>query len=147
MNTVFWLMIAPLIILAECFIRACMEINHIAEAIGSVWQGKPIDDPSIAMDGDLSVNELCVPITPEMLRRMHACTQVGQQRMHMELRHPFKLLRGIYELDVTYDFKGTEPDGQTLTISEAARVRVYYEQHGRARMLVIRRVELVDRKE
>lgn len=48
---------------------------------------------------------------------------------------------GIADLDVTYDFEGVEPDGQTLTIRQQARVRIHHEKPRYSDTLIITRVE------
>lgn len=141
-----WLVFVP-IAFCVIFVSSCMEMDRITNVMENVYRGKSVEEQEIAMISGLVLSDLCKPLTEETLQRMHACTQVKRAKVKTDLRHPLKLLVSVCELDVTYDFEGTEPDGQTLTISESARVRVYYEKSRYSHVMVIRRVELVERKE
>lgn len=129
------------IVIGVLIVDSCMQLNRITEMMERVFKGEAAEDLDIALKSGLAPEDLCYPLTAEMLRRIHACGQVKRARVKADLRHPMKMLLSIAEIDVTYDFEGTEPDGQMLTLHEAARVRVYFEQTRYSHTIIVKQVE------
>lgn len=119
----------------------CTDLNLISDVISRTFRGEKTDDLSIAFRSGIAPEDLCLPLTTDTLRRVHACTQVTRAKADTALRSKLLLLVGVADLDVTYDFEGTEPDGQTLTIQQQARVRIHHEKPRYSATLIITRVE------
>lgn len=137
------LIIAPFfaaIIIWSC----CTDLNLISDVISRTFRGVKTNDLNVAFRSGVAPEALCRPLTADTLRRVHACTQVKRAKVDTALRSRLWMLLGIADLDVTYDFEGTAPDGQTLTIRQQARVRIHHVKPRYSDTLIITHVEPIN---
>lgn len=140
------MIVIPLLICMDIWV-CCSRLELIRELIGLIFRGEKTDNLSIAFRSGIAPEDLCIPLTTDTLRRVHSCTQVTRAKADAALRSKLLLLVGIADLDVTYDFEGTEPDGQTLIIHQQARVRIHSEKPRYSATLIITRVEPIDKND
>lgn len=99
----------------------------ITDLITRTFLGQPVDDLELSLHPSLTAGMLCLPLTADDLARVHACTAVKRKKVTVDLHHPMKMLLGMADLAVTYDFEGTSPAGETITVQDGAYLRVYFD--------------------
>lgn len=102
-------------------------LNNITELITRTFLGQPVDDLALSINPSLSAEMFCLPLTADDLARVHACTAIKRKTVKTDLFHRMKMLIGIADLAVTYDFEGTLPDGETVSIRDKVYLRVRYD--------------------
>lgn len=107
--------------------RASEVLDSITDLITCTFLGKPKGDLALSLRPELSAEMFCQPLTAEELDKVHRCTAISRKNVGVELFHWWKMLVGVADLAVTYDFEGTTPDGETITVQDRACLRVHFD--------------------
>lgn len=102
-------------------------IQLVPEVIRAVYHGEPTEalKVSIVGMGAAGPARLCHPISPEVLRRMHACQTVRWQDVDVtHISNPGAEEEGWLTFRVRYDFEGMDADGNALIVQEEGAVTV-----------------------